>query len=413
MFPKRDVITLGTGGYMTGDLVNERFPSVNTYLQNFMDLPVLRPRLEGGRIVSWGLHLEYDEATPKRTRDGLILTGEAGGFVMPFLGEGMPEAFFTGIYAAQAAARAIAAGDLSGAGLLAAYDELLDANLFMKAFRHVAARNKASNLAKSDEEIAAMMQSVVMAGGFITNAVHTGWLAGADDARHREGAGGQGFPGAPAAVSDDRLGFRRDLHGEETKMKLEMIVARYPGDTGEFLRVDPARCTSLRRLRPVLRPGRLAPERRLVPSRRTPSSARSAARAGTRAPRVPFSSGSRAAERACASPTADRTGGCIMASRDTVMETLRAQNARFAHEKAAASFKGWTRVMRYDFPDIGLSATITVTDGVPAAPVECDGRPGAARMPRRSPTRCRATPSSPSRGRRSPACRRTPGSWSG
>jgi electron transfer flavoprotein-quinone oxidoreductase len=182
VFPKRDVITLGTGGYMTGDLVNDRFPSVNTYLQNFMDLPALSPRLEGGRIVSWGLHLEYDEATPKRTRDGLILTGEAGGFVIPFLGEGMPEAYFTGIYAAQAAARGIAAGDVSEAGLLAAYEEQLDANLFMKAFRHVAACNKASNLAKSDEEIAAMMQSVVMGGGFITNAVHTGWLAGADEA---------------------------------------------------------------------------------------------------------------------------------------------------------------------------------------------------------------------------------------
>ena len=181
VFPKRDVITLGTGGYMTGDLVNERFPSVNTYLQNFMDLPVLRPRLAGGKIVSWGLHLEYDEETPRRTRDGLILAGEAGGFVMPFLGEGMPEAFFTGIYAARAAARAIAAGDLSGASLRAAYDELLDANLFMKMFRHVAARNKASILSRSDEEIAGMMQSMVMGGGFITSAVHTGWLAGAEE----------------------------------------------------------------------------------------------------------------------------------------------------------------------------------------------------------------------------------------
>jgi len=181
VFPKRDVITLGTGGYMTGDLVNERFPSVNTYLQNFMDLPVLRPRLAGGKIVSWGLHLEYDEETPRRTRDGLILAGEAGGFVMPFLGEGMPEAFFTGIYAARAAARAIAAGDLSGASLQAAYDELLDANLFMKMFRHVAARNKASILSRSDEEIAGMMQSMVMGGGFITSAVHTGWLAGAEE----------------------------------------------------------------------------------------------------------------------------------------------------------------------------------------------------------------------------------------
>jgi len=181
VFPKRDVITLGTGGYMTADLVGERTPTVNAYLQNFMDLPVLRPRLEGGRIVSWGLHLEYDEETPRRTRDGLILTGEAAGFVIPFLGEGMPEAYFSGIYAARAAARAIAAGDVSAAALQAAYDEQLDANLFMKAFRHVGACNKASILAKPDEEIAGLMQSVVMGGGFITNAVHTGWIAGADE----------------------------------------------------------------------------------------------------------------------------------------------------------------------------------------------------------------------------------------
>ena len=99
---------------------------------------------------------------------------------MPFLGEGMVEAFFTGIYAAQAAAKAIGAGDLAGARLLADYDELLDANLFMKAFHHVAACNKASILTKTDEEIAGLMQGVVMGGGFITNAVHTGWISGAD-----------------------------------------------------------------------------------------------------------------------------------------------------------------------------------------------------------------------------------------
>jgi len=117
----------------------------------------------------------------QRARDGLILTGEAGGFVSPFLGEGMPEAFFTGIYAAEAAARAIEVNDLSLARLEEGFDELLDANLFMKSFLYVAARNKASILSKSDDEIARMMQSVVMGGGFITNAVHTGWLAAAEE----------------------------------------------------------------------------------------------------------------------------------------------------------------------------------------------------------------------------------------
>ncbi len=181
IFPKRDVVTLGTGGYMTADLINDRVPSVNAYMQNFLDLPVVRDRLSGGRIASWGLHCEFDEPLAQRARDGLILTGEAGGFVAPFLGEGMPEAFFTGIYAAQAAAQAIEENDLSRARLEGTFDELLDANLFMKSFLYVAARNKASILSKSDDEIARMMQSVAMGGGFITNAVHTGWLAAAEE----------------------------------------------------------------------------------------------------------------------------------------------------------------------------------------------------------------------------------------
>jgi geranylgeranyl reductase family protein len=180
IFPKRDVITMGTGGYMTPDLINEKFPTVNTYMQNFMDLPVVAERLEGGKIVSWGLHLEYDEAVGQRVKEGLILAGEAGGFVAPFLGEGMPESFFSGIYAAQAAAAGIRDNDVSPARMQPVYEELLDGNIFLKAFLHVAARNKASVLAKSDDEIASMMQGVAMGGGFITNAVHTGWLAGAD-----------------------------------------------------------------------------------------------------------------------------------------------------------------------------------------------------------------------------------------
>ena len=59
-----------------------------------------------------------------------------------------------------------------------------------------------------------------------------------------------------------------------------------------------------------------------------------------------------------------------MADREMVLETLRAQNARFGHPKVAASFKGWNRLMRYDFPDIGLSTIISVQDGVPGEPLE-------------------------------------------
>ena len=113
-------------------------------------------------------------------KNGLILTGEAGGFVIPFLGEGMPEAFFTGIYAAESAAKAIEANDLSEAKLSETYQELIDKNLFMKAFRHIGVVNKETALSKSDEDITKMMQNVVMGGGFISNAIHTKWMRGVE-----------------------------------------------------------------------------------------------------------------------------------------------------------------------------------------------------------------------------------------
>jgi electron transfer flavoprotein-quinone oxidoreductase len=179
IFPKREVVTIGTGGYMDDRLISGDFPSVNTYMQNFLDLPVVRKKLEGGRIVAWGLHLEFDETLDQRVKDGLVLTGEAGGFVIPFLGEGMPEAFFTGIYAAQAAAEAIRAGDTSREKLEERYNDLIESNLFMQAFHYVAAANKESILSMEDREIVSMMQNVVMGGGFITNVLHNKWLRGA------------------------------------------------------------------------------------------------------------------------------------------------------------------------------------------------------------------------------------------
>jgi electron transfer flavoprotein-quinone oxidoreductase len=181
IFPKGDVVTVGTGGYMDENLITETHPSVNTYMENFLNLPVVQEKLEGGTIAAWGLHLEYDEPLEERVKDGLILTGEAGGFVAPFLGEGMPEAFFTGIYAAEAAAMAIEAGDLSKEKLESHFNERLEENIFMQAFFHVARVNKESMLSKTDREISEIMQNVVIGGGFITNMLHTKWMRGAEE----------------------------------------------------------------------------------------------------------------------------------------------------------------------------------------------------------------------------------------
>jgi flavin-dependent dehydrogenase len=180
IFPKRDVVTLGTGGYMTDDLISASFPTVNAYMDNFLNLPVVKKKLEGGRIVSHGLHLEFDGKLPRTTADGLILTGEAGGFVTPFLGEGMPESFFTGIYAAVAAARCIQKKDVSAQSLSQEFQEQMDANAFLNAFYFVASENKKSILSRTDEDTVNMMQNIILSGGFITNAIHSKWREGAE-----------------------------------------------------------------------------------------------------------------------------------------------------------------------------------------------------------------------------------------
>jgi electron transfer flavoprotein-quinone oxidoreductase len=180
IFPKRDVVTLGTGGYMTDDLITDAFPTVNAYMDNFLNLPVVKKKLEGGRIVSHGLHLEFDGKLPRTTADGLILAGEAGGFVTPFLGEGMPESFFTGIYAAVAAARCIEKKDVSAEALSREFQEQMDANAFLNAFYFVASENKKSILSRTDEDTVNMMQNIVLSGGFITNAIHSKWREGAE-----------------------------------------------------------------------------------------------------------------------------------------------------------------------------------------------------------------------------------------
>lgn len=179
IFPKAEVVTLGTGGYMDGGLLGNGCPSVQSYMQNFMDQPTVARKLDGGKVVAWGLHLEFDSVLPQTVGDGVILAGEAGGFVAPFLGQGMPEAFFTGIYAAEAAAKGLAAGDVSRTALEPHYRERFDGNTFLQAFHYVAAQNKASILTQSDEEISSMMQGVAMGGGFITSVIHNKWRKGA------------------------------------------------------------------------------------------------------------------------------------------------------------------------------------------------------------------------------------------
>jgi len=73
IFPKGEVVTLGTGGYMDAGLLGDGCPSIESYMQNFMDQPVVAKKLAGGKVVAWGLHLEFDSVLPQTDGDGVIL----------------------------------------------------------------------------------------------------------------------------------------------------------------------------------------------------------------------------------------------------------------------------------------------------------------------------------------------------
>ncbi len=99
---------------------------VHVLLQQLKGHPLIRPYLEGGEMLEWGAKTIPEGgfyALPDRLHgDGLLLAGDAAGFVdVPSL-KGIHYAMMSGILAARAAFRALKADDVSAASL-ASYDE--------------------------------------------------------------------------------------------------------------------------------------------------------------------------------------------------------------------------------------------------------------------------------------------------
>jgi electron-transferring-flavoprotein dehydrogenase len=91
--------------------------------------PFVRRQLEGGQLLEWGAKTipegGYYSLPERRYGDGILLTGDAVGFVdVPSL-KGIHYAMQSGIFAARAAFAALKAGD-SSAGALAPYDRMVD-----------------------------------------------------------------------------------------------------------------------------------------------------------------------------------------------------------------------------------------------------------------------------------------------
>jgi electron-transferring-flavoprotein dehydrogenase len=104
---------------------------VHVLLQRLKTHPLFRRYLEGGELVEWGAKTIPEggfHALPSRRHgDGVLLVGDAAGFVdVPSL-KGIHYAMQSGIFAARAIFAALEAGDTSAARL-AAYDRLVDAS---------------------------------------------------------------------------------------------------------------------------------------------------------------------------------------------------------------------------------------------------------------------------------------------
>ncbi len=102
---------------------------VHELLQRMKLHPLFRPYLEGGELVEWGAKTipegGYHALPERRSGDGVLLVGDAVGFVdVPSL-KGIHYAVQSGVFAARAAFAALKSGDTSRASL-ATYDRMVD-----------------------------------------------------------------------------------------------------------------------------------------------------------------------------------------------------------------------------------------------------------------------------------------------
>jgi electron-transferring-flavoprotein dehydrogenase len=116
-------------GLVVGLDYHEASLDVHELLQRMKLHPLFRPYLEGGELLEWGAKTipegGYHALPQRRSGDGVLLVGDAVGFVdVPSL-KGIHYAMQSGIYAARAAFDALKGGDQSAARL-AAYDRMLD-----------------------------------------------------------------------------------------------------------------------------------------------------------------------------------------------------------------------------------------------------------------------------------------------
>jgi electron-transferring-flavoprotein dehydrogenase len=125
-------------GLVVGLDYRETTLDVHVLLQKMKRHPLFRPYLEGGEMVEWGAKTipegGYYALPRRRHGDGLLLAGDAAGFVEVASLKGIHYAMLSGMYAARTIFAALKAGDTSAAGL-AGYDRLVDQSAIVRDLR--------------------------------------------------------------------------------------------------------------------------------------------------------------------------------------------------------------------------------------------------------------------------------------
>jgi electron-transferring-flavoprotein dehydrogenase len=132
MYPMAD--DLVAIGLVAGlDYADARF-DVHEALQRMKLHPLFREALEGGQMVEWGAKTipegGYYSVPERRHGDGLIVVGDAAGYVEVSSLKGVHYAMHSGILAARQIFSALKAGDTSSAGL-AGYTTAVDSSVIM------------------------------------------------------------------------------------------------------------------------------------------------------------------------------------------------------------------------------------------------------------------------------------------
>jgi len=132
IYTNKDTLSLGTGALLE-DLIRTGI-NVNDMLDRFKRHPAIAPMIEGGETVEYSAHLIPEggyNRMPQVYADGVLVVGDAAGFVNPLNREGVNLAMLSGKLAAQTIAAAKERGDFSAA-TLSRYRELLDDSIVIK-----------------------------------------------------------------------------------------------------------------------------------------------------------------------------------------------------------------------------------------------------------------------------------------